>query len=183
MANPFKERAGATAKTKFGAMGQPKALAKHTDSGESKAEIKKVAKGYDLKAPGYASGGRLDKYARGGKVKGKTTINIDLGAQAQPQPVPVPVPMPPPGPPAGAAPPMPPPPPGPPGGLMPPSPIPSPMTGMPPPMPPPTPPAPNAGSGMPRFKSGGKVKYIAGKPTDNALKRWGQYARRNSYVK
>lgn len=183
MSNPFKSQSSATAKSKFGKMGQPKSLAKHSDSGENKAEIKKVTKGYDLKAPGYASGGRLSAFARGGRTK-PTTINIDLGAkQAQPQPMPVPIPVP-----AGGG--GPPPPPSPPPGGGPPPPPPPPAMGMAPlpgmGAPPPPPggmgPPPPGGPMMPRFRDGGKVKYIAGKPTDNNLKKWAKYARGNSYI-
>jgi hypothetical protein len=186
MVNPFKNQSGATAKTKFGAMGQPTAKAKHADEA-NKDQVKKVAKGYDLKAPGYASGGRLSGFARGGRTK-PTTINIDLGsAQSKPQPVPVPVPIPaggpggqpppPPGPPPGGGTPPPPPPPamgmaGPPG--------PPPGMGGPPGMPPGMTPPPNPM--MPRFRDGGKVKYIAGKPTNNNLKQWASKARANSYI-
>lgn len=180
MANPYKGQSASTVKSKFGNMGQPVALAKHADEADKK-QVKKLAQGYDLKAPGYAAGGRLDKYARGGRTK-TTTINIDM----RPREAPPPPPPPPAPPPVAAAPPPPPPAPPAAGGganpnqTMPPAPIPSPMTGAPPPMPQP---APNAGNAMPRFRRGGAVKYIPGKPTDNGLKRWAQYARRNSYVK
>lgn len=64
-------------------------------------KIKKAKK--EVKAEGAKSRTRLDKFARGGAAKGKTTVNVLVGS-GQKQPVPVPVPMG--GPPAGA-PPMP----------------------------------------------------------------------------
>ncbi len=68
--------------------------------GKAKASKKEV------KADGEKSRARLDKFARGGAAKGKTTVNVIVGA-GQKQPVPVPVPVG--GPPAGAPPMMKPP--------------------------------------------------------------------------
>ena len=95
----------------------------HSDEKEDKALIRKMVKSKDLKADGGPAGGRLDKYARGGKAKGKggkkggTKINIlvapkSAGDAAPPMPPPglaaAPPPkmplMPPPGGPAGGPP-------------------------------------------------------------------------------
>lgn len=59
----------------------------------------------EVKAEGEKARTRLDKFARGGAAKGKTTVNVIVGA-GQKQPVPMPVPMggPPPAPPMGAPP-------------------------------------------------------------------------------
>lgn len=92
---------------------------------------------HEMKKHGDKPKGRLDRYARGGKVKdkGKTTVNIviaDKGNQPQPMPVPMPAP--------GAAPPPP---------AMPPHPA--------------VMPPPNAGAPMPTGrKRGGSVKFAAG---------------------
>lgn len=99
----------------------------HSDEAEDKALIRKMVKSKDLKASGGPAGGRLDKYARGGKAKGRggkkgggTKINIlvapksagdaappmspaALGAAPPPMPPKMPL-MPPPGGPAGGPP-------------------------------------------------------------------------------
>lgn len=83
----------------------------------------------DIRGPGSAP----DRFARGGKVKGNTTVNIVIpggGAGAPPKP-PMPMPGPMAGPPPGGPPPMPPPP----------------MGGPPPGMPP----------GMPMRAKGGRI--------------------------
>lgn len=48
-----------------------------------------------MKASGGKPKARLDRYARGGKVKGhgKMTVNVVIAGDKQPQPVPVPVPV------------------------------------------------------------------------------------------
>ena len=81
-----------------------------------------------MKPGGMKRGGRLDKYARGGKVKKGTTVNVVIAGQGDKQPVPVPVPAPS-ALPGGAGPPPPRPPMQPPAGAAPP--------GGPPGMPPP----------------------------------------------
>jgi hypothetical protein len=93
------------------------------------------------------------RYARGGKVKGDTNINIVIPGGGKP---PMPMPMPMGGPPPGPGPGLPPP-----GG----------MPGMPPGGPPP---------GMPMRASGGR---IAGEATEGNLKQWGKRASANSYFR
>jgi hypothetical protein len=132
---------------------------KHEDVAEDKALIKKMVKpsartarkegggvfsgpGYPGKVPGAVAGGRT-AHAAGGKAKGKTNINILIGAgkpagaadmaanpMGGPTPPPVPMPVPPPQ-----------------GGGMPPA--------MPVPMPPPPPPG-GGGAPMPR-RAGGRT--------------------------
>ena len=51
----------------------------HSDEAEDKKLIKKMVKADDLKPEGKASGGRLDKYARGGRTKhGKSNTHINI---------------------------------------------------------------------------------------------------------
>lgn len=103
-------------------------------AGGDRAEGSKPAARLDK----MARGGCAEKYARGGRTKRGTHVNVIVAPQGQPDKVPVPVPVP-----AGAAPmaPRPMPPPGPaPGGPMP-------MAG---------PPVP--GGPMPMRKSGGRVQ-------------------------
>lgn len=108
-------------------------------------------------APRMDKSPRRSKYAKGGKVKGKTIVNINVGQpQGQGQQVPVPIPVPAGGPPPGAQamPPKPPmmmapPPQGGPGMGGPPMP---PPQGMPPGMPPP----------MMGRKRGGRIPMDAG---------------------
>ncbi len=163
MANPFKDKGKSTAESKFGNMGLPKGKAKHKDSADAE-QVERIM--------GRASGGRLDKFARGGRTK-PTSVNVVIQQPQQQQPQAMPMPMappmpapppsagPPPGPPSGA-PPMP-------GGLLNP-------TG--------TPPVPPMG-GMPPMmrKDGGRIgpKYISGLEGNNSLRRWAKYARDNSY--
>lgn len=80
-----------------------------------KMQDAKAFRGSASTVSGRKNGGRLDRYARGGKVKKGTTVNIMIAGQGgEKQPVPVPVPAP-------GGPPMPPPPPmaGPPGAMPP----------------------------------------------------------------
>ncbi len=100
-----------------------------------KAVALHAAEHKELKAEGKKDGGRLDKYARGGKAKGKkgghTKINIMVAPKSGEAPPPALPPSP-----IGAAPPPP----------------------MPPKMPMPMPPGPMGGP----MKRGGKVKMTAG---------------------
>lgn len=114
----------------------------------------------DVKIMAQPPSPRLDKYARGGKVKegksSKTVVNVIV-------------------PPGGGMPPMPPHPPmGPPPGMMPPP-------GMKPPMMPPGPMPPSPGAGLPMPKARGG--YIGGQAAPNKLKQWAKYSRQNSYHK
>lgn len=108
----------------------------HSDEPEDRKLFKKMFKEEEKgesKVEGKASGGRLDKFARGGKTKkpkGETNVNIVIAA---PRKGDAPAAM------AGGLPP-------PPGGGLPPPPM-----GGPPP-----------GPGMPPMKRGGKVKMTAG---------------------
>lgn len=129
--------------------GQKKAkerVGKHSDIKEDTVLVKKAmaahdkqmhgGKHTDLKSIGMKSGGRLDKYARGGKAKAKksgshTKINIMVAPKSGEGPPPALPPSP-----IGAAPPPP----------------------MPPKMPMPPPPGPMGGP----MKRGGKVKMTAG---------------------
>lgn len=112
----------------------------HEDEAEDRKLFSNLMKKHQGKIEGKKAGGRLDR-AKGGRTKGKTTVNIHLNHNQPPGPV---VPPPPP----AAGPPMPPPamppggPPGMPPGLPP---------GARPPMPPVMPPRP--------FKTGGAVGY------------------------
>ena len=112
---------------------------KHDDEKEDRALFKKMIHEHDTKVHGKKSGGRLDKYARGGRAKGKhkghTNVNIVVAPHG-PHPA------------VGAAPALPPAPPLPPGGG-------GPMGGPPPGMMPPP-------GGPPPMKRGGKIKFARG---------------------
>jgi len=181
---------------------------KHDDETQDRALVKKMMKEEEKKeqkVEGKASGGRLDKYARGGRTKNPpVNVIVVAGGGKDKQPVPVPLPS------GGPPPPLPPPPAarpplpmGPPGGLpmgadAPPGP------GVPPGLPPGgLPPRPLMRAHGGRIKDrpadsltdeqqekllkradGGKAgKYIPGDSSPNSLKRWAQYARKNSYAK
>lgn len=101
---------------------------KHDDEAADKKLIKKMVKKDDLKVEGRATGGRLDKFARGGRAKhkggGKTHINILVAPHGGSSPAEGAAPSGPPGLPPGAGgpppmmkPPMGPPPGGPPPGM------------------------------------------------------------------
>lgn len=140
-------------------------LGGRSDEAEDKSLIKKAigahdkqlhgGKHTDLKAAGFASGGRLDKFARGGRTKHKphTKINIVVaphGGNSEPAGppggLPGGMPMPPPRPPMGPPPGM--------GGGMPP--------GMPPGGPPPM---MRKSGGRVGYAKGGKVPMTAGADT------------------
>jgi len=155
MAHPFQEhKAHKVSRSRVGHImksgGHP-----HSDAAADKKLFKElIAKHHaaESRAPGRKHGGRLDKYARGGRTKdhGKHQVNIAIvnpkgheGAGAGPMPAPGAAP--PPHPPMAGGPPMMPPgmPPG--GGPA------GPMPGMP----------PGGMPGRPPFKRGGKVKGFA----------------------
>jgi hypothetical protein len=168
MANPYSGRGKSTAESKFGHMGLPKGKAKHKDSADAE-QVERII--------GRSSGGRLDKFARGGRTKA-TSVNVVIQPPQQQQPQAMPMPMRPPMPaPSG------PPPGGPPGGApggvpgaAPPSGLLGPVGAQPPP-----PQMPQMPPGM-QLARGGKVgKYIGGEPSDSKLKQWAKYARKNSY--
>src|SRR5215510_1303106 len=199
--HPYREGGKSTAKTKFRNIlgGKHQDKAKHTDAPEDAALIKSMLAQHDeeMKPEGRKSGGRLDRYARGGRTKSPTTVNVIVapgGGDKQPLPLPLPAGGPPPPPP----PPMPPRPPmaGPPG---PPGPAGPPMP--PPRLPPGGPPMMRAHGGriqnrpkqilsdeeqakfMERAHGGRAGSYISGDSGSNSLKRWANYARKNSYAK
>ena len=136
----------------------------HSDEAADRKLFKKMISEHDAKAPGRARGGRLDKFARGGKTKGKhgTQVNIAVVAPHGRHPAdagapggaamapPKPPMMPPPGPPPGG-PPMGGPPGLPPGGMPPP--------GMRPPG------MMNRGGKVGKFARGGKLGMTAGADT------------------
>lgn len=163
--NPYKGRGKSTAESKFGAMGLPKGRGKHQNEADAD-QVERII--------GRASGGRLDKFARGGRTKA-TSVNVVIQPpqqQQQPQsptPMQPAMPMPPPPPPNAG----PPPPGGPPmpGGLL--NPVGAPQ--MPPPMP------PMGGPSPMQLARGGRAKYITGIPTKNSLGKWADKVRKNSY--
>ena len=78
MANPFAGQAKGTSKGKFKAITGKPGTGKVFDGGKQDKPIKKAAGGsVDLKVPGKASGGRLDKFARGGATK-KAATNVNI---------------------------------------------------------------------------------------------------------
>lgn len=80
MANPFANKAKDSNKAKFSNLtGISGGGQKFDGSKQNDAAIaKRTAKGgSDTKVPGKKSGGRLDKFARGGKVK-ETNVNIAI---------------------------------------------------------------------------------------------------------
>lgn len=125
MAHPyarFNEKDAGKARAKHLTKAYAKGGKVHSDVAEDRKLFKKMMAEHErgeMKVEGKASGGRLDKFARGGKTKsGKTNINIVIAPQGSPPapegaraaPVPIPVGGPPPMPPPGAGgPPMPPP--------------------------------------------------------------------------
>lgn len=126
----------------------------HSDEKEDRALFKKMIAQHEAgetKAEGKKSGGRLDKYARGGKTKGKHGNHVNIAIvnpgkdQAGAMPPPGGMPMPPPKPPMM-------PPPMPPGGPM----------GGPPGMPPGMKPPGMMKRGGRTYARGGKVHMTAG---------------------
>lgn len=119
MANPYADQAKSTSRSKMKSLsGQDtKGTAFQGGShfkGGAGSGVGREEKA-EHKVSGKASGGRLDRYARGGRAKKGTNVNITIvNGEKKPeaQPVPVPVPM---GPPPGAGPAPMGPPPGPPG--------------------------------------------------------------------
>lgn len=119
----------------------------------------KKASGGEVKVAGHATGGRIDKFARGGKVKKKpeNQINIAIVQPSKDSPpsdgsTPAGMGLPPPG--------GPPPPPPPPAGAMPPPPVPMAQPGPPPMGPPPgmrPPGMMKRGGAVKGFAHGGKV--------------------------
>lgn len=170
MAHPYKQKLGKYAhphgqtriKKLFGKFAKGGAV--HADEAEDKKLIKKEVKA-EMRAEGHKGKARLDKHARGGKVKHggakhHTKINIVVAPKAGgDMPPPGAGPMaPPPGPPMPPKGPMMPPPGGPMAG------------GMPPGGPP----------GMPGMKRGGGVKPKSGISSPANLKAWEGYAKSNS---
>lgn len=146
-----RKRAGSMAKFKKGG-------AVHSDEAEDKKLIKKMVKKDDLKVEGRSTGGRLDKYARGGRTKkggGKTHINILVAPQGGKADAAAP---PGPGLPPGAG--------GPPPGMKPPM-GPPPGAGGPPGLPPGM---MNRGGGVKKYAKGGKVPMKAGAMTGEGRK-------------
>lgn len=153
MANPYAGSARGSNKSKFKSMtGQSGGGQVFGGEGQKKggagSGLGRIQKARDYKIPGKAAGGRLDKYARGGRTKGGSNVNITIVNKPDEEkgaggPMPMPIPMPPPGLMAGGPPPKPP---GPPIGMPP-----GPPMGLPPGMggPPGLPPP---------MKSGGRVK-------------------------
>lgn len=132
MAHPFANiRQSKVERSRVGQITKGYAGGGHADAVADKKLVRSMVKGSALKIEGKASGGRLDRYARGGKVKGKkagTNVNVIIAPQgggaagpgaAMKPPMaaglpPPPIGAPPPG--MGAGPPgLPPMPPGPPG--------------------------------------------------------------------
>lgn len=110
MAHPyakFNEKDAGKARAKHLTKAYAKGGKVHSDEAEDKKLISKMLSAHDRKVEGKASGGRLDKYARGGaaKKKGDTNINIVLAPQGKepapppmmPPPMPIPPPVAPPG--------------------------------------------------------------------------------------
>jgi hypothetical protein len=163
MANPFQSKNKSTAREKFSKMGLPMGKAKHQNSPDSD-QVERII--------GRESGGRVDKFARGGRTKGPSKVNIVIQSGAPPPqpglagPAPTPMPMPPPAPAAAPAPQG--------GGGQAPAPGPKLPTA-------PGMPMGGAPGGPMMRKSGGRVGYIGGVPTDNRLKQWAAKARANSY--
>jgi hypothetical protein len=174
MAHPYKQHMGKYAhphsrervKKMFGKFAKGGAV--HPDEAEDKKLIKKELAKHDMKAEGHKGKARLDKHARGGKVKHggakhHTKINIMVAPKAggdAPGAAPMAPPMAPPMPPKGPM--MPPP-----GG---------PMAGGPPGAGPGGPPPP----GMPGMKRGGGVKPKSGISSPENLKTWEGYAKSNT---
>lgn len=76
MANPFASKVKETSKAKFKSLTGKKSDGQKFDGG--KQVVKKATGGaVEASVPGKASGGRLDKFARGGRAKG-TNVNIAI---------------------------------------------------------------------------------------------------------
>ena len=111
MAHPYAKHKGkAHSKERVAKVfGHKDAEPAHMDEAEDEAMIKRLVKKESLKTHGSRSADRMDKYARGGKVKGggkhHTKINIVVAPKAGGADVPPPPPM---GAGPGGPPPMPP---------------------------------------------------------------------------
>ena len=108
MANPYADQAKGSSKSKFKSMtGQSGGGQKFGGEGQYKGGAGggtgRLEKARSYGIPGKASGGRLDKFARGGRTKGSnvniTIVNKSPEEDKGPQAVPIPIPMggPPPG--------------------------------------------------------------------------------------
>lgn len=117
MAHPyskFNEKDAGKARAKHLTKGYARGGKAHSDEAQDKKLISKMISAHDRKVEGRAAGGRLDKFARGGRTKGtniKIAIVAPSGASPSPPGVEAPSPVPPLG---GGPPPMPPMPPMPP---------------------------------------------------------------------
>ena len=162
MAHPYADTARSGSKAKFKAIsGREGSGQGHPDESQDRKMIRAAMGAHDKqlhggkrtelgKAIGKAAGGRIDKFARGGKVKGKVNINI-IVPRGEPSAVPpLPAAM------------------GPPGGMP-----------MGPPVPPGMPPGPpSLPQGMPPMKKSGGS--ISGLSTKENLSKWSERAARNS---
>lgn len=162
MAHPYESsRADKVSRSRVGHLiGHKRGGAAHSDEKQDRALISKMLKQHESsesKVEGRARGGRLDKFARGGKVKRKADTQINIAVVQPPGDKSSS------GAPAGGAllPPsggLPPPPPPPPSAGPPPAPM-GPM-GAPPPMPMKPPGMMNRGGAVKGFKCGGKVSKM-----------------------
>lgn len=177
MAHPFarhNESDAGKARAKHLMKGYARGGKAHGDEAEDRALFKKMMKQHEkeeMKVEGRASGGRLDKFARGGKAKHHKGTNVNIAivnpgqkSDAAPKmPMPAGPPLPPPGLPPGGPPPMMPPPKPPMGGGLPP--------GMMPPM----------QRGGRAYAKGGKVPMTAGADSGEGrlqkIKAYGKRAR------
>lgn len=172
MAHPFaSHRSDAVSKKRVGHLmksgGQP-----HSDVAADKKLFKELMAKHEaeeMKAEGKKSGGRLDKYARGGRTKHKPSHQVNIAIVAPHGRHPTegaapggPLPMPPPRPPLGAAPGLPP-------GLPPGGP---PVAGGPPGLPPGLRPPGmmKRGGAVKKFARGGKLGMTAGAETGKGRK-------------
>lgn len=87
MAHPFQEhRSGSASKKRAGMMMKAAGgKARHSDEAADKKLIKKMIAQHEKSehdVPGFKRGGRVDKFARGGKAKGKQGTQINIAVVA-----------------------------------------------------------------------------------------------------
>lgn len=159
MAHPYAEhREHKASKSRVRNIMKSGDVPKHDDAKEDKKLFAGLMREHEVKMHGAKSGARLDKYARGGRTKGKTNVNIVIAMPHGGGEPPVVPPM------GPASAPM----------MRPAVPSPGPGAGL--------PPRPPAGAPPLMRKSGGRAN-ISGLASKENISKWSKRAEDNSYAR